>query len=111
MSEDAWEQSIEAEMERYLSIGEMFEQNRIIRYVYDPGNYWLHQITLASWKEDIQSSLPSCILASGIAPAEDAINLDGYAKPEKTGDFPKKLDFSTQSRLELTQINKALGKL
>ena len=32
----------------------------------------MHQITLAYWKEDTKNSLVNCILASGVAPSENA---------------------------------------
>ena len=80
VSEDDWEQSAEAPMERYLSVGEVFEQNRIIRYVYDPGNYWIHQITVSAWKENTQNSPARCILASGTAPLEDVCSSDSFSE-------------------------------
>lgn len=71
VSEGDWEQSPEAEMERYLSIREVFEKSRTIRYIYDPDRYWTHQITLAAWKEDTQNSPASCILAMGIVSSQE----------------------------------------
>lgn len=121
MSEDDWEQSAEAEMERYLSVGEVFEQNRIIRYVYDPGNYWIHQIALASWKEDAHNSKPSCILAAVGAPLEDTGNdRDGgtssfatikESSHQKTAGLQQWADFVGKQALEMLPINKALRKL
>ena len=70
VSEGDWEQSAEAPMERYLSVGEVFEQNRVVRYIYDPEGRSLHRIVLTTRKEDTQNSPPSCILASGMAPPE-----------------------------------------
>lgn len=81
VSEDDWEQSAEAEMERYLSIDEVFAKNKTIQYIYDLGNYWIHKVTLAYWKEDRQNSPSSCILAVGAAWFEEDDNTDGYAKP------------------------------
>ena len=52
VSKGDWEQSAEVEMERYLSIDEVFGKSQTIQYIYDLGNYWLHRITLAYWKED-----------------------------------------------------------
>lgn len=80
MSEDDWEQSAEATMERYLSIGEVFEQNRVVRYIYDPENYWTHQITLVSWKEDMQNSPVRCIMAFGVVLLEDVGGLSNRIK-------------------------------
>lgn len=80
MSEDDWEQSSEATMERYLSIGEVFEQNRVVRYIYDPENYWTHQITLVSWKEDMQNSPVRCIMAFGVVLLEDVGGLSNRIK-------------------------------
>ena len=65
VSKDDWEQSAEAEMERYLSIREVFEKSPTIRYIYDPDRYWTHQITLAAWKEETKNSSTTCILAVG----------------------------------------------
>lgn len=72
ISEDDWEQSAEAPMERYLSVGEVFEKSKTIQYVYDLGEYWMHKITLAYWKEDITKNSPvNCILMTDIVPPED----------------------------------------
>ncbi len=38
VSEDDWEQSAEAEMERYLSVGEVFAKSKTIQYIYDLGD-------------------------------------------------------------------------
>ena len=66
VSEGDWEQSAEAPMERYLSVGEVFEKNKTIQYIYDLGEYWMHRITLAGWKEDAQNSPTNCILTLSI---------------------------------------------
>lgn len=76
VSEDDWEQSAEAEMERYLSIGEVFAKNKTLQYIYDLGDYWVHRITLAYWKEDRKNSPSSCILAVNVAPSEGETSLD-----------------------------------
>lgn len=120
VSEDDWEQSAETEMERYLSISEVFSLSKTVRYIYDIGDYWLHRITLAYWKEDTQNSPASCILASGIAPAEDVENADRYShlwntpksSHRRTIDAVQNLHYPCgQPRLELQQINKTLGEL
>ena len=80
VSEGDWEQSAEAEMERYLSIGEVFARSQTIQYIYDLGNYWIHQITLASCKEDMQNNPASCILAFGVSLSEDVGESDSYAE-------------------------------
>ncbi len=120
VSEDDWEQPVEAEMERYLSIGKVFAHSRTIQYIYDPERHWLHRITLAAWKDDAQNSHASCILAFGTAPAEDVDGPGGCANRSPliknpcrrtTTDFQKPLRFSVQPGLRLQDINKALGKL
>lgn len=121
VSEDDWEQSAEAPMERYLSIGEVFAKSQTIQYIYDLGDYWLHRITLAYWKEDMQSDPVRCILVSGETPPEDVTgDTDGCSKLCKVIKDSSQgrihivqqwLDVCLQSRLEMTQINKALSKL
>lgn len=115
-----WEQSAEAEMERYLSIGEVFEQNRIIRYVYDPGNYWIHQIEFAGWKKEKQNRPARCILVSGVAMLENMNCLEEYVKQcdvakdpsyGKPNSFPQGLNLSFEQRVDLPKLNKALEKL
>lgn len=76
VSEGDWEQSAEAEMERYLSIGEVFAKNKTLQYIYDLGDYWVHRITLAYWKEDRKNSPSSCILEVNVAPSEGETSLD-----------------------------------
>lgn len=66
VSEGDWEQSAEAPMERYLSVGEVFEKSKTIQYIYDLGEYWMHRITLAGWKEDAQNSPTNCILTLSV---------------------------------------------
>ena len=120
VSEDDWEQPVEAEMERYLSIGEVFAHSRTIQYIYDPERHWLHRITLAAWKDDAQNSPASCTLASGMAPAEDVSVPDGYAKRynavkasrhEKTNNFQQWLDSVCDTGPNLPTINKTLGRM
>lgn len=120
VSEDDWEQPVEAEMERYLSIGEVFAHSRTIQYTYDPERHWLHRITLAAWKDDAQNSRASCILASGTAPVEDVDSLGGCADRNPmmknpccrtTTDFQKPLRLSVQPGLRLQELNKTLGEL
>lgn len=72
VSEGDWEQSAEAPMERYLSVGEVFEKSKTIRYIYDLGEYWMHRITLVYWKEEnTQNSQASCVLVFGVAQLEN----------------------------------------
>lgn len=71
VSEGDWEQSAEAPMERYLSVGEVFEKNKTIQYIYDLGEYWLHQIVLATWLEDSKNSPVNCILMTDVVPPEN----------------------------------------
>lgn len=121
VSEDDWEQSAEAEMERYFSIREVFEKSPTIRYIYDPDRYWTHQITLAAWKEETKNSSTTCILAAGGVPLEDAGNDrdDGTALcakikdpgHQKTAGLHQWADFVGEQALEMLPINKALRKL
>lgn len=120
LSETDWEQSAEAEMERYLSIGEVFAKSQTIQYIYDLGDYWLHRITLAYWKEDTKNNLASCILVSGLAIPEDVSGPGEYAERcnamqdlsySKINDSQQWFDFLSQSGLELSKINKTLRKL
>lgn len=119
VSEDDSEQSAEAPMERYLSIGEVFAKSQTIQYIYDLGNYWLHQITLAEWKEDTKNNPASCIMVSGMALPENIGGPDGYAelckmKVSSHGgfyDLQRRGDFFSQPRLDLPQMNKTLRKL
>ena len=71
VSEGDWEQSAEAPMERYLSVGEVFEKSKTIQYIYDVGEYWLHQIVLATWLEDSKNSPVNCILMTDVVPPEN----------------------------------------
>lgn len=116
VSEGDWEQSAEAPMERYLSVGEVFEKNKTVQYIYDLGEYWLHQITLAFWKEYIRNIPVSCILASGVAPLEGMGYPDVYADKcnrsyREIDDMRQWFDLFDKKGLELSQINKTLGKL
>lgn len=112
VSEDDWEQSAEAEMERYISIGEVFAKNKTIQYIYDLENYWIHRITLAYWKEDTQSNIANCTLGAGIAPLEDISRLNSLVELCKKNDKVQQwFDFFSPLGLELPQINKALEKL
>ena len=80
VSEGDWEQSVEAEMERYLSIEEVFEEYQAIQYIYDPGNYWVHRILLAYWEERVENSPASCIIAIGVAQSEEVSASDSLAR-------------------------------
>lgn len=120
VSEGDWEQSAEAEMERYLSIGEVFAKSQTIQYIYNLGDYWVHRIALAYWKEDTQNSSTSCILAIGAIPSQEAGNLGGYIdlcnviwdpRHKKSSDVIKLLNCSGQLGLELWKINEILEKL
>lgn len=120
VSEDDWEQSAEAEMERYLSVGEVFAKSKTIQYIYDLGECWLHWITLAYWKEDTQNNPASCVLAVGEIPSQEMgapreyINLCNVIRNSHQGkdsDTSKLLDCSGQPRLELCKINETLEKL
>ena len=120
VSEDDWEQPVEAELGRSLSIGEVCAPNRTIRYIYDPEGHWLHRITLAAWKDDAQNSPASCILASGTAPEEDVSVPDGYAKQYNTvkapsygkaNNFRQWFDSVRDKETSLPKINKALGEM
>ena len=77
VSEGDWEQSAEATMERYLSVGEVFEKSKTIQYVYDLGEPWMHRITLAGWKEDVKNSQANCILAVGPVSSQEAEDTHG----------------------------------
>lgn len=71
VSEGDWEQSAEAPMERYLSIGEVFEKSRTIYYIYNLWECCLHRITISGWKKlDGPNTSVNCILAIDSALSE-----------------------------------------
>ena len=103
-------------MERYLSVGEVFEKSKTIQYIYGLGEYWLHQITLAFWKEHIRNIPVSCILASEVAPLEGMGSPDVYAEKcnrsyREINDMRQWFYSFDKKGLELSQINKTLGRL
>lgn len=50
-----------------------------IEYIYDFGDYWIHNITLEEVIEDYQYDYPTCIEAEGACPPEDVGGITGYA--------------------------------
>lgn len=119
MSEDDWEQSAEAEMERYLSIGEVFAKSQTIQYIYDLGDYWLHRITLAYWKEDAKNSPTSCILAVSAVRTEDGGSHDYFKMVDILRSSNRRnyevyqllMKSSVRSEMYLEQINKKMCKI
>jgi len=119
VSEDDWEQSAEAEMERYLSIGEVFAKSQTIQYIYDLGDYWLHRITLAYWKEDAKNSPTSCILAVSAVRTEDGGSHDYFKMVDILRSSNRRnyevyqllMKSSVRSEMYLEQINKKMCKI
>lgn len=118
VSEDDWEQSAEAEMERYLSIGEVFAKSQTIQYIYDLGDYWLHRITLAYWKEDAKNSPTSCILAVSAVRTEDGGSHDYFKMVDILRSSNRRnyevyqllMKSSVRSEMYLEQINKKCAR-
>jgi Plasmid pRiA4b ORF-3-like protein len=66
--------SSKVEIDKYL----VKEKN--IEYIYDFGDYWIHNVTLEEIVENYEYSYPICIEGEGGCPPEDVDGIPGYEK-------------------------------
>ena len=66
------------ELEKRLTLGDLFPRFPKLHYVYDFDGNWVHEIRYLKSEEVTDSHLDYCLMASGMAPPEDIGGPKGY---------------------------------
>lgn len=75
-----------------MKLGEILEQPGLMEYVYNFGDYWVHQLTLEEIRDDYPVGYPQILAGAGDCPPEDVGGPGGYAEFLKTLSNPKHKD-------------------
>lgn len=69
---------IPMEMNTWIRVADVFTKNRKVKYVYDLGDYWEHNIQVEKVIEDYDKNYMECLAGDGIAPPEDVGGAGGF---------------------------------
>lgn len=91
----------EGELETKLSLSDVLKENQHIRYIYDFGDDWIHDIKVEELTTDSTIRPPVCMAGEGTAPPEDSGGEPGYEEYLRIMADPK--DELHQAMQEWTQ--------
>lgn len=72
-----------SQIEMKVFLSDVFSEGKMLRYLYDMGDDWEHEIEFVGINEAYTSATPCCIMGVGDAPPEDVGGIDGYAEFRK----------------------------
>lgn len=76
-----------------LTLEEIAENEKSFNYIYDMGDYWVHQITVKKQIESSEAAIPKLIKMRGDAIPEDVGSSHGYAAFKEVIDNPNHENF------------------